>query len=317
MTQLEIDENCTRRELLDRGYDDSAIWRALGRGDIDRIGPGLYAPPHATLPSREALYVERVKLWARKLAPPPLRPVDRALADVSAAAVLGLPLWGLPTQRVVASDFTRPPGTRQSRVVRLVTDRRLRDTVTVGGVALPVTAPARTVVDIARRYAKTPAVAVGDAALFTRLCTVDDLHRELDLAKGMTGAGRAREFVGLMDGRAESVLESRSRIEMRELQLPTPTLQHEFLTAAGTCVARVDFYWPEFRLVGEADGTVKYQDPSVLRREKERTDRLHELGLRVVRWGWATLNDREAFAQRLLAMMNAPSTSFTGTHLAG
>lgn len=314
---MEIDENCTRRDLLNRGFDDSAIWRALVRGDIDRIGPGMYAPRRVTLPARQEQYVERAKLWARKVAPPPLEPANRALADVTAAAVLGLPLWGLPTQRIVAHDFTRSPGTRQSRVVRLVTDRRPRDLADVDGVALPVATPARTVVDIARRHAMAPAVAVGDAALFTRLCTVDDLDRELELAKGMSGIHRAREFVGLMDGRAESVLESRSRIEIGELGFPTPTLQHEFFTAAGVFVARVDFYWPQFGLVGEADGDLKYHDPSVLKREKERTDRLHELGLRVVRWGWATLNDRQEFARRLLTMMATPSTSFARTDLTG
>jgi len=52
----------------------------------------------------------------------------------------------------------------------------------------------------------------------------------------------------------------------------------------------VDFYWPEFRVVGEADGLVKYDDDDgerlSLREEKLRQEELEGLDYIVVRWTW-------------------------------
>lgn len=201
----------------------------------------------------------------------------------------------------------------------MVTDRRPPQIVIVDDVELPVTSPARTVVDIARRHARIPAVAVGDYALHSKLCSEEDLHRELDIARGMTGINRARECVALMTGLAESVLESRSRIEMLDLCLPIPVLQQSFCDARGAFNGRVDFYWPDFGLVGEADGDFKYDgDPRTVELEKDRTDRLHEIGLRVVRWKWATVDNPELLKARIVAMMypGPQSTSTPRIHLA-
>ncbi|GAB19538.1 hypothetical protein GOEFS_091_00300 [Gordonia effusa NBRC 100432] len=201
--------------------------------------------------------------------------------------------------------------------MRLTTDQRQPDLVALDDVVLPLTTPARTVIDIARRHARIPAIALGDAALFRGLCTVDDLHHELDLARGMTGINRARLAVDLMDGLAESVLETRSRIEILDLGLPKPVLQQQIYDEVERFVARVDFYWPDHRLIGEADGELKYEnDPTAARREKARTDRLHELGFRVVRWGWATVNRPDELRERIERMMDQTSTSFTRIHLA-
>ena len=46
---------------------------------------------------------------------------------------------------------------------------------------------------------------------------------------------------------------------------------------------------------------LKYTDPSALRREKVREDRLRELGYEVVRLTWADLDDPSLVARRLEA----------------
>ena len=89
-----------------------------------------------------------------------------------------------------------------------------------------------------------------------------------------------------LDGRRENALESLSFGRFLEWRLPLPVLQHEFSDAAGF-IGRVDFYWPAFALVGEADGRLKYTSPEVLYAEKRRQERLEALGLRVLRWGWS------------------------------
>jgi hypothetical protein len=74
--------------------------------------------------------------------------------------------------------------------------------------------------------------------------------------------------------------------------LPPPFLQVEFWDGYRWLSVRVDFWWPEFRTVGEADGLEKFEaaTPSerrrLLRRSYERDQRLSDRGLEVVHFGW-------------------------------
>jgi hypothetical protein len=75
----------------------------------------------------------------------------------------------------------------------------------------------------------------------------------------------------------------------------------------GRLIGRVDFGWPEQRVIGEFDGRMKYgrqPDPDVTEgeavyREKRREDELRAERLAVVRWGWEDLDGFEAVARRL------------------
>jgi very-short-patch-repair endonuclease len=78
-------------------------------------------------------------------------------------------------------------------------------------------------------------------------------------------------------------------------------------------VARVDFLVGD-RVVVEFDGRVKYgmdgRPEEALWAEKQREDRLRELGLVVVRIVWADLQRPEVIVQRVLAALRlAGSTS--------
>ena len=103
------------------------------------------------------------------------------------------------------------------------------------------------------------------------------------------GIRKAREVIDFADGRAATPLESISRVAFRDLGLPRPELQ---VTLArdhwGKPRIVVDFYWPEFRLVGEADGLFKYDGDSsqALRAEKLRQEEIEDMGYVVVRWTW-------------------------------
>lgn len=100
--------------------------------------------------------------------------------------------------------------------------------------------------------------------------------------KGMVAAMR---LVDLARDGAESPLESVSRIRLLKRGVPEPILQREFHDQRGF-IGRADMWWPQWRVIGEADGLSKYDDPQVLRSEKIREDRLRALGLSVVRWTW-------------------------------
>jgi hypothetical protein len=91
------------------------------------------------------------------------------------------------------------------------------------------------------------------------------------------------EAISLADPRAESPLESASRGYLHEVQLPLPELQAWIRGADGRHY-RVDFLWRDRRVIGEADGWVKYTDLSDLRDEKRREDALRAAGFVMVRW---------------------------------
>lgn len=96
------------------------------------------------------------------------------------------------------------------------------------------------------------------------------------------GALRVGRVAAAADPNAESPLESIGRLLLLQHGLPTPSTQ----VPIGR--DRVDFLWPRYRTVGEADGMTKYDgsEPDSLRHEKLRQERLEEAGLTVVRFTW-------------------------------
>lgn len=94
-------------------------------------------------------------------------------------------------------------------------------------------------------------------------------------------------------GRRESPNESCSFALFVERDLPLPEC-NAWLIGAGRGGVRADFVWKRFRLVGEADGQVKYKNPygdptRTLVDEKVRQLRIEEAGFVVVRWTGAEL----------------------------
>lgn len=106
----------------------------------------------------------------------------------------------------------------------------------------------------------------------------------------------------------ETPLESASFAYFVDHRVPLPRMQVVVTERDGEFVARVDFLWDADRLVGEADGRLKYQSADDLyrekRREKRREDALRALGYRVVRWGAADLRTAD-LARRLRVLLGA------------
>lgn len=96
---------------------------------------------------------------------------------------------------------------------------------------------------------------------------------------------RVRAAVDLADPAAESVLESISRVEVIEAGLPAPRCGVPLQGDDGRWYW-VDMLWDDQRVIGEADGALKYAEPGVLLAEKRRQEALEGRGYRFVRWGW-------------------------------
>src|SRR5690606_5203667 len=121
-----------------------------------------------------------------------------------------------------------------------------------------------------------------------------DLFEELRAVPLRRGSAKARAVVEFADGAADRPGESLSRVNMHALRLPMPLLQAETFGASGRRYF-VDFWWPEFNLIGEFDGKAKYSDPVFLRGrtpeqalldEKTREDDIRAADHRMTRWGW-------------------------------
>jgi hypothetical protein len=170
--------------------------------------------------------------------------------------------------------------------------------VLVGGVV--ATSVAHTIVDLARHRPLTTSVAAIDAALYRRLTTTDAIDDVLRHCWNWPRIARAQGVVRLSDGRAESPLESVSRLVIGWLGLPAPEPQKVIRDLDGYPIGRVDFYWDEFGVAGEADGRSKYNGRDVLTAEKDRQELIEGLGVAVARWGWRqAVRNRQALRAKI------------------
>jgi hypothetical protein len=288
----------TTEHLLAGGLTPQGVHRAVVSGDLVRLRPGFYVEGSARALPRGAKHLLNVLAADAALASP-------VFSHASAALVHGLPEWGLSLSKVAVSSGEQALRTHTTRVMKHHTVSLRGDEVCLVD-GLNVTTPERTVADIARTAGRDAGVAVADAALNSGLVTASVLDRALEQSAGRSGIRRARAAMALVDGRSESVAETRSRLTFSDFGLPQPETQANIFDPHGNRVARVDFLWREFGVIGECDGFGKYLDGADatetrrrLGREKDRDAELVALGYRVVHWRWADLENPRLLAERL------------------
>jgi hypothetical protein len=219
------------------------------------------------------------------------------LASHSTAAVLrGMPLLFVP-ERPCASVVPWHTG----EILRVHVHRCRSRPLPLPVGAVSCTTAELTAIDLAREHGVTSGVVALDFALHTGMTTLPKIYRDLDRCVRWPGVRAAREAIALADPLSESVLETRSRLKLREFGLPEPELQVSIGNQWGGFLARVDFYWDEFGVVGEADGDLKYDgtEPGPLIREKRRLNQLERLGLGAVRWGTPDMTNFAPVADEL------------------
>lgn len=230
---------------------------------------------------------------------------DAVLSHVSSITVHELPTWKHDLDAVHVSRATRSRATAGIVHHRITVPR-----AQVEGVGrMRTTTVPRALIELATLGSYEASVVTADTALHAGKTTGDELLAMLDTMRDWPGARSAGRVVAFADGRAESPGESLARIALAGAGLPEPELQHEVRDRMGRLVARVDFYYPEFRTIVEFDGKIKYTgelapgtDPAeVLWREKRREDMLRELGYQVVRLTWSELANPAAVGARVRA----------------
>jgi len=118
---------------------------------------------------------------------------------------------------------------------------------------LPVTALARTLLDLCVRWPAGEALVALDMAMTHRLADRVGLYRYAIASAGRPGVKAMRELVRLAEP-AESPMETRLRWLMNQAGLPRPEVQRNLYDHRGEFIARVDLYYPAARLVIEFDG---------------------------------------------------------------
>lgn len=293
----------TRDQLTAAGHSMQSLGRLVAAGGLIRVRPGFYLDGAARHLSREERHLLMVLAASRALDEP-------VFSHWSAALVHGLPVWGQPLGKVAVARGAHVQRSGASRLIRFdVWPLDAHESVVVDG--LRVTSPARSVVDIARTTTESAGVVVADAALHRGLVTPDQLDTALADAAGRAGIRRARATIRESDARSESVAESRSRLIFRDHDLPEPERQVDIFDPEGKFVARVDFLWREFGVIGECDGLGKYLDGAdemeVRRRlahEKDRDAALMALGYRLLHWRWGDLDKPPLLARRVRSVLH-------------
>jgi hypothetical protein len=143
------------------------------------------------------------------------------------------------------------------------------------------TAPAWTVIEVARALRRSRALATLDAALHVGACTTGELRAAIREQKGRRGIVKVRELIGCADGRAESPMESEARLLFLDARLPRPELQYAIVDRYGR-VWRTDFAWPEAFLVAEYDSIEWHVGRERMLRDRLKTARLQECGFTTI-----------------------------------
>lgn len=300
------------RALQHRQIGTVAQWHASGlsrqqlrtlarRGDLVAIRYRVYATADfVSKLSKDARHRQALRVAGAVLATSS-RPV--AASHETAAGLHGLDLLTEPPEELIT--LTRPPGNATGRKngVRFAAAELFRGHVTKC-LGVPVTTPARTVIDLARSLPFMDGVVVADSALHAGKVTKAQLTAVLDRCDGWPGGDMARRVVEFSDGRAESVLESCARVVFERNGLEPPELQAYIRTAEADY--RVDFYWPKYRTIAEADGKKKYADPAKAVAQLRRDEQLRETGRHVLHFTWRDVFYRES---RLIGRLNQ---TFTG-----
>ncbi|MDN5762872.1 MAG: type IV toxin-antitoxin system AbiEi family antitoxin domain-containing protein [Microlunatus sp.] len=300
-----MDRIVLTEELRSRGYDTAAInqLRRTGQLRVVRRGAYLLGSEADVTPDPSSAHRLLIDAAVRQHC-------DEAVVSHMSAAVLhDLPTWNDQLTKVQLIRNRAGGGRNRSNVIVRGLLLGSADIVQIDGIS--TTSLPRTVLDLACQLPLSRSVAVGDAALRAAALSYpyEDLRPTLEsllmVAGGRTGVPRARQAIAMLDGRSESVGESRSRVVLIQAGVPTPQLQYEVYDAVGRFLARTDFAWPEARTLGEFDGRIKYSGQlgeageDILFAEKRREDRLRSEGWEMVRWVWSDLKQPAALIRNL------------------
>jgi hypothetical protein len=291
-----------RRDLLAWGVNDAMLQVMFRRGLWVRLRHGVYADARS-LEGASATDLHRLHLAAAIAASDE---VTLAFGP-SAALMHRLPVpFEDPEDVHILREATQDLRSmnRPSRHSLRIPSMRVTSHKGAGALAMVVegvpSVPATVAaVSTAPIVSFSRKVGLFDAVLWDGTVDADTLRGIVAQWPQLGQSASTLDAIGLARKGAQTYLETYSRLVLVRQGLPEPLLQVAFHDGEGL-VGIVDMYWPELRVVGEADGAIKYSSRQDLVSEKRREDRLRGLGLGVVRWMMDDLTQRpEAIASAI------------------
>jgi very-short-patch-repair endonuclease len=251
-------------QLLALGFTRKQIELRLASGRLHRIHRGVYAVGHAPL-TRESHWMAAVLACGR----------GALLSHRSAAT-----LWELADYPHGPIEVTTPgTGSRAQPGIRIHRARSLHPDDVSSRCRIPVTSPARTLIDLAATIAPRHLEEAFEEALRRRIVTPRALAGQVERNTGRSGAPLLRDLLGLD---AESIARTKSRLEARflrfcrEERLPMP----EVNSSVGGY--EVDASWPGTNLVVELDSWSFHRGREVFERDRAKWADLTAMGYRVI-----------------------------------
>jgi very-short-patch-repair endonuclease len=277
----------TRAQLIALGISSPTISKWVRAGRLHRVYQGVYAVGHARL-TREGRFLAAVFACRQ----------GAALSHESAAV-----LWGLRKPRGPRIDVTVPtPGGRSRRGALIVHRSRLEPEEVTEEDAIPVTTPARTVLDLADGLRRRQLERVLDEAAYLGLDLEGLAPRHGRRGCGLLGAVLTSHEAGSTWTRSD--VEERMLTLCRRHGLPRPVVNGD---VEGF---EVDFHWPDHRLIVETDGWSSHGGRGAFERDRVKDAKLVEAGWRVVRITRARLaREPQAVAAQLARLLYADGSS--------
>ena len=265
----------TRTEAKALGVSDRAVDHRAAAGRYDRVEPGVYA-----IAGAPRTMLQRIAAAVASF------PALAAASQQTAAELWGLTNRGIRTIEVVTTRWDRVH--RPALTVHESLDLIAEDVTERAGV--PITSPARTVVDLgaSNKWLVESALEEGiRRSLFTQQDVEAFVARVA--RRGRRGVGVIKPLLAARrrwDSITESALEDEFRRLVADVGLPAPVAQYVVRDPSDAFICRADFAYPAARLLIELDSEAHHLDRITFRRDRSKQNRASTNGWTVLRYTW-------------------------------
>lgn len=257
----------TRPQWIAFGRTDSQLRHELATGRLLRVVNGVYAVAGAPATWRQQVMAACLQAGPRAYA-----------ASATAAHLYGVSMARRPGKIEVLTEHGRSARSRLAIVHRTLELPRT-DVATID--RIPVTRPARTLIDYAAVAPPTLLEEAVDDAIIRRLVTLERLQRRHEQLRGHGRAGCAeldRVLASWQDDMPQQVAEMRLLRRLMAWLDIRPVAQFAIYDEQGRFVARPDWSWPRFKVGYELKSFRWHGPPRYVLRDANRENRLRALG---------------------------------------
>lgn len=282
----------TRAQLLEAGLSAGMVRHRLDAGRLLRLHQGVYrvgplraeweqemAVVLACGPSARISHSSALELL--------LADADSHTAGAAARTGAAASVNGAAGESPV--DVTVGPGGRAfRRGVRVHRARRLSPDERTECKGIPVTTPARTLVDLAAIFGEKELERAASRLVRAGLVEPATLERRLGEWRGRPGIPALRAILAREGGPSftRSEAEAAALALMRTAGLPAPQ------TNVGMGPYELDFYWPRERLAVEVDGFRHHSSRPRFEGDRRKDTWLRARGINVLRLSWRQITEQ-------------------------